>query len=230
MHDSAESNFDPASFAGQVRLFPLPNLVMFPHVLQPLHVFEPRYRELVTDALASDRLIAMALLAPGWQADYHGRPPLVPIGCLGRIATCHRLPDGRYNLLLQGLRRVALGHEFEPPRAYRQSIARLLDDEYNPATAAQRPVLQRRLHDAFKQLVAQLPTASETLDELLATDIPLGTLTDIVAYTLQLDVSFKARLLGETNVDRRAEWLLEHFVANPASTEEKNFPPDFSLN
>src|ERR1041384_3715325 len=94
--------FSPDTFSGRARLFPLPNLVMFPHVVQPLHIFEPRYREMLEDALASDRLIAMALLAPGWEDDYHGRPALYPTACLGRVTTSHRLEDGRYNLLLEG--------------------------------------------------------------------------------------------------------------------------------
>ena len=71
-------------FAGTARLFPLPNLVLFPHVMQPLHIFEPRYREMTADALATDRLIALALLQPGWEADYDGKPAVYPVACLGR--------------------------------------------------------------------------------------------------------------------------------------------------
>src|ERR1700722_18263914 len=80
----------PEHFSGVARLFPLPNLVLFPHVLQPLHVFEPRYRALVEEAMAADRLIAMALLEPGWEPDYDGRPPVSGIACLGRITTAQR--------------------------------------------------------------------------------------------------------------------------------------------
>ena len=73
--DPARSDsFPPDEFAGTARLFPLPNLVLFPHVVQPLHIFEPRYRQLMADALADDRLIAMALLRPGWEEDYHRKP------------------------------------------------------------------------------------------------------------------------------------------------------------
>ena len=112
--DSLSFSFE--DFAGKVRVFPLPNLVLFPHVMQPLHIFEPRYRELLEDALAGDRLIAMALLAPGWQKTYDGRPPLYPMACLGRITTHHQLESGAYNVLLLGLRRVRLVEEL-PPRA-----------------------------------------------------------------------------------------------------------------
>src|SRR6476659_6470878 len=71
--------------ASAVRLFPLPSLVMFPHVIQPLHVFEPRYCDLLEDALSADRTIAMALLEPGWENDYEGRPPIAPVACVTKV-------------------------------------------------------------------------------------------------------------------------------------------------
>src|SRR6266545_6172021 len=100
-----------ADFAGTARLFPLPNLVFFPHVMQPLHIFEPRYRQMTADALAGDRLIAMALLRPGWEPDYEKVPPIYPVVCLGRIVADQRLEDGRYRLLLRGLSRAGIVEE-----------------------------------------------------------------------------------------------------------------------
>ena len=94
--------FSPEQFSGQARLFPLPNLVLFPHVIQPLHIFEPRYVELLHDAIQSDKLIAIALLAPGWENDYDGRPAIEPVACLGRVMTWQTQPDNRFNLLLLG--------------------------------------------------------------------------------------------------------------------------------
>src|SRR5439155_19684170 len=88
-------------FGGVARLFPLPNVVLFPHVVQPLHIFEPRYRQMTADALEDDRLIALVLLQPGWEADYEGRPSVCTMTCVGRIIAEQRLPDGRYNLLLR---------------------------------------------------------------------------------------------------------------------------------
>src|SRR5262249_58348054 len=89
-----------SNFHGKARLFPLPNLVLFPHVMQPLHIFEPRYRQMTADTLASDRLIALALLRPGWEADYEGKPDLYPVACLGKVVADQKLEDGRYNILL----------------------------------------------------------------------------------------------------------------------------------
>jgi len=101
-------------FSGTTRLFPLPNLVLFPHVLQPLHVFEPRYRESLDEALAGDNLMAMATLAPGWESDYEGRPPLYPFACLARIVLSHKLGDGTSNVMLMGLERIKIVRELSP--------------------------------------------------------------------------------------------------------------------
>src|SRR2546426_2231703 len=86
-------------------LFPLPNVVLFPNVFLPLHIFEPRYRDMVALALATDRLIGMVLLRPGWEGNYEGRPPVFPIGCSGVITHVERLDDGRYHLVLRGVDR-----------------------------------------------------------------------------------------------------------------------------
>src|SRR5499427_8446400 len=108
MHD----DYSPLSvFSGMARLFPLPNLVFYPQVMQPLHIFEPRYRQMTADALAGDRLIAMALLRPGWEPQYEGRPALYPVVCLGQIIADQLLDDGRSNLLLRGLARARILQE-----------------------------------------------------------------------------------------------------------------------
>src|SRR4249919_2047953 len=89
-------------------IFPLPNVVLFPGVFLPLHIFEPRYREMVADALAGDRVIGMVLLRPGYEHDYDGHPSVYSVGCSGVITHCERLTDGRYNLILRGLERFRI--------------------------------------------------------------------------------------------------------------------------
>jgi Lon protease-like protein len=225
--------FNGESFSGQARLFPLPNLVMFPHVIQPLHVFEPRYRELMQDALAGDKLIAMAVLAPGWENDYEGRPALRPVACLGRIATHERLPDGRFNMLLLGLRRVLLVEELPAEHLYRMAQVELLADTYPAAGDAGRKQLHQRLMAAFRQKLQPVAHGKEQLQKLLAAEMTLGTLTDLMAYTLNFDDAFKAQLLDEINVDRRAEALLARLQEGEAGTSVSpgaKFPPDFSNN
>lgn len=109
MTESLDLLFSAEDFSGTVRLFPLPGTVLFPHVMQPLHIFEPRYCEMLRDALAGDRLIAIAGLEPGWEPHYEGRPPVYPIACLAKITSHQAQPDDRHNVLLLGVRRVRIG-------------------------------------------------------------------------------------------------------------------------
>jgi Lon protease-like protein len=226
--------FSFEDFSGKARLFPLPNLVLFPHVMQPLHIFEQRYREMLEDALATDRLIAMALLAPGWEADYEGRPPLRPMACLGRITTHFRLSDGTYNVLLLGLRRARITLELEPKRSFREAQLVLCDDVYPPQEAPRHSLLQRQIREALMLLLPRMPEVHEQLDQLLENDVSLGMLTDVLGYTLDIDPEVKQSLLEEANVYSRAEMLLEHLSTltnRPAGEKsEEKFPPLFSTN
>ena len=114
-------------------LFPLPNVVLFPNVFLPLHVFEPRYREMVADALAGDRLVGMVLLRPGYERDYEGRPPIYPVGCRGVMTHAERLADGRFNIVLRGLDRFRITGE-DHERSYRRaSIEMLHEHPLDPA-------------------------------------------------------------------------------------------------
>ena len=216
----------PDNFGGTVRLFPLPNLVVFPHVMQPLHIFEPRYRAMLEEALADDQLIAMALLAPGWESDYEGRPPLRPVGCLCRVATHQRTPDGSYNVLLLGLRRMKIEHELPPHKLFREAQVELLSDAYPPDDEAAREALQHKLLESFKRVLPKIPEAQEQLDQLLGQTISLGMLTDIVSYTLDSDLDFKYEMLSEPSVNARAKQLLERL----SRARRFTFPPEFSLN
>lgn len=222
-------------FSGTARLFPLPGLVLFPHVMQPLHIFESRYCDLLEAAVADDRLITMATLEPGWEDNYEGRPPIYPMACLGRVNVHHRLPDGGYNLLLLGLRRVRIVRELPPSKPYREAQAEICDDLYPASEAAARVEVQKRLRGAFVRVLPNLPEAHEQLDQLLSSDIPLGVLTDVISYMVDIDLGEKESLLAETNVLRRATWLVDRL--NRLSTDREPgragkiaFPPSFSVN
>src|SRR5437762_2995796 len=120
-------DFTPLSgFAGLARMFPLPNLVFFPQVMQPLHIFEPRYRQMIADALAGDRLIALVLPRPGWEADYAGNPAIHSVACLGKIVADQKMDDGRFNILLRGLGRIQIEHEIPHGKLYRKAKVELL--------------------------------------------------------------------------------------------------------
>ncbi len=232
MSVSGDFSFSPADFCGQARLFPLPNLVMFPQVMQPLHVFEPRYRAMMEETLAGDRLIALALLKPGWESEYEGRPKLREHACLCRVATYQKLPDGCYNALVLGVRRVRLIEELPAAKPFREARVELLEDIYSLKASVDRPHLQRELLSAFKRILPSLPHAHEQLDQLLGAQIPLGMLTDIVAYTLDFPIELKERMLSEPDVDVRAAALLEKLRcgAMPNRPGKSTFPPEFSAN
>lgn len=223
--------FSPEQFSGRARVFPLPNLVMFPHVMQALHIFEPRYRAMVEEAVEDDRLLALGVLAPGWEQNYEGRPPLRSTACLCRIATHQRTKQGTYNVLVLGVRRLRLIDELPPKKLFRVCEAEILDD-YEPEAAAPgaAAILQQELLTAFKRAMPKIPNAYEQLDQLLGSQITLGMLSDIVAYTLELEMDVKMRLLTECDVFRRTQLLLDAIANRPAAVTSRTFPPDFSAN
>src|SRR5262249_25384603 len=167
-----EDQLSLKDFKGTARLFPLPNLVLFPSVIQPLHVFEPRYRQMMADALDDDRLLALVLLRPGWEEDYHLRPPVHAVACLRAITNEERLPDGPYNVPLRGLGRIRLVEELPPARLYRCARAEVLDDVPAPpgAECQLREGLARRVPDWF----AGHPGALEQARQLLQSSLPLA--------------------------------------------------------
>jgi Lon protease-like protein len=215
-------------FGGVARLFPLPNLVFFPRVVQPLHIFEARYRQMTADALASDRLIALVKLCPGWEEAGSEPPAIHLVACLGRIAANQKLHDGRYNLLLQGLSRIRVVRELTTDRLYRSAEVELLHDR-----ACSSPEIERALR---LRLVEQMPTwfvekgpVVEQFEKLLQSDLTLGALCDVFGFALPIDSDFKQMLLEELEVETRARLLLEH-MKKIAPLGDRKFPPDFSPN
>ncbi|NQT16478.1 MAG: LON peptidase substrate-binding domain-containing protein [Planctomycetes bacterium] len=226
----------PSAFSPQaVRLFPLANLSLFPHVMQPIHLIEPRYCDLLEAALADDRLVATATLAPGWEDDYEGRPPLLSLACLGRIAAHHRLEDGSHNALWVGLRRVRLLEELPATKRFREARVEVLEDVYPCAGGEALAPLRRTLLEAMELILHDLPEADDHLDRLLHGGGSLGALTDIISYVLDIDPESKQALLAEVDVGRRAELLLGHLSVAavddaPGRSGVSGFPPELGLN
>lgn len=230
-----EPPFEPLTdFRGVARLFPLPNLVLFPQTVAPLHIFEPRYRAMMEDALAGDGLIAMALLLPGWENDYEGRPPVAPVVCVGRILTHSRLPDGRFNLLLAGVQRAALRQELPPTQLFREAEVELLEDQYPAAGLQDRAPAREEL---LQLVAARLPAsaaAQEQFEQFLSRPLPLGALVDLLAHAVPCSAFVKQQLLEELNVDRRAALLREQLLQFADGAPSKDLPsngfPRFSDN
>jgi Lon protease-like protein len=143
-----------------IPLFPLPNVVLFPGVFLPLHIFEERYRALTRDALAGDRIIGMTLLRPGFEGDYHGRPPIYPVGCAGVISHSDRLPDGRYNIVLHGLSKFRIVEEMtdgEYRRARVEALTELTDAAGQGQIKDLRTRIEGLLLTALKATEVQIP-------------------------------------------------------------------------
>lgn len=229
-----EDDRDIRNFSGLCRLFPLPRVVQFPHSVLPLHIFEPRYRQMTEDALAGDKLVTIVQLRgpEGGRDATIGNPPVEIVGCLGRIIQHEKLPDGRFNFLLLGRRRVRLVHEVPTDKLYRTAEAEILDDLEDEL-----PVEPRRdeIVGMFRQEFERHHFLDPDMARLLETELPLGVLTDIVAHALGLPSEIKQILLAEPRVGARAENLLSilrQIVARPQdmSANGKRFPPPFSAN
>lgn len=164
-----------------VPLFPLPNVVHFPGVPLPLHVFEPRYRELVRDALAGRRLVGMVLLRAGWEADYYGAPPVFDVGTAGAIVRAERLADGRWNVVLRGLREFVIEGE-EDGRSYRRARVRWWEPAGPPISEA----LLRRVWALAREYLSLAPRPFALPPEPEAGVHPL---TVVNFFAQQLDVA-----------------------------------------
>jgi Lon protease-like protein len=189
-------------------IFPLPNVVLFPNVFLPLHIFEPRYREMVADALKHDRMIGMALLRPGWQPDYDGRPPVYPIGCSGVITHAEELPDGRYNIVLRGVERFRILEEDDRLSYRRARVEQFL----HPACLAEdkasiqtvRAKLDALLAPAIARSIANIGGEARIPAAMGDED-----LVNALAQYLDFEPIEKQALLEQRSLRARAESLVE---------------------
>ena len=226
----------PEDFNNIVRLFPLPNLVLFPGVIQALHLFEPRYRQLIADALESDELITMSLLCPDWKSELVQKPEIYPTVCVGKIVTHAKLEDGRYNLLLMGAQRARIIREIDDGSPYRKAEIEICHErmECSDAEAAE---LRKKIIHQFRALVARRPQLDQdSLDQLLGEELPLARLVDLVCYSSGAPPVDQQKVLEATDACRRAEIAISilqrqnELTQSHSEKSNANFPPDFSLN
>ena len=186
-----------------IPIFPLPNVVLFPNVFLPLHIFESRYRAMVRDALASDRIIGMVLLRPGFEADYAGRPPVYPIGCAGLITHSEPLPDGRFNIVLRGLEKFRMTRE-EGGQPYRLAHVDALSET---VTDHEKSVM----HDHRRRLESLLAAAMEHrgTDPRLSPNVSDDDLVNALAQYLALEPIERQALLECNGVLSRCGALIE---------------------
>jgi uncharacterized protein len=186
-----------------IPLFPLPNVVLFPNVLLPLHIFEPRYRAMIGDALNGDRIVGMVLLQPGYERDYEGRPPVFPLGCAGLITRADPLADGRYNVVLRGLERFRIAGE-DAGRPYRvahvNGLPEPVPDEHRAELRRHRLRIEALLAAAIERTGAQPRFPPSVPDE---------DLVNALAQHLGLDPLERQALLEREGVLARCRGLIE---------------------
>ena len=194
---------EPIESSGEVAVFPLPNTVFFPETALPLHVFEPRYRAMVRETSTGSGLIAVALLEPGWESDYHGKPAVHEIATVGRIEALVAIPDGRFNIRLDGLQRVRLyGDTGTGP--YRVMRYRSIPEQ--PGAAPEE--LERSKVDllATEMCVAR-ELAPQTAGKLVVdSSLSFAAVVNGACSSLPLDPQIRQKLLEiDTLTDRRRQ-------------------------
>ena len=190
-----------------IPLFPLPSTVFYPGTPLPLHIFEPRYRQMTADALEGERKIGMVLLKPDWEAAYFDRPEIFPMGCVGSIEKEIRHPDGKYNFTLVGLRRFRILREVDG-KLYRCAEIDLLEEQNEQEIGEKPNVTRDGLIERYREFTSLIPKNNSLKEE---PDWNLGNLlsqfVDRFAYRLDLSLKQKQTFLEEQDVLRRAEFL-----------------------
>ncbi len=183
-----------------IPLFPLQDVMLFPGVPRPLHIFEPRYREMLLYALAGDRVIGMVMLEPGHEREYYGEPPIYEVGCAGVIVNVEELPDGRYNVVLQGLTKFRVKSE-DKSYAYRiaevEAISETLTDEQQGKLRVLRP-----------RLLELLSTVTPDGQEPTPDEIPDDEVVNGLAQYLPMEPRERLDLLELSSPLERAEALI----------------------
>jgi hypothetical protein len=190
-----------------IPLFPLEDAALFPHGARPFHIFEPRYREMVADALKGDRIIGMVTLQPGFEANYDGRPAIYGVGCAGYIEEVEELPDGRYNILLRGVVKFRVNGE-DQSRAYRLAKVTAMPE---PVAEDQKAALHKQ-----RQRIETLLTMPGA-DAAIPPDVADEEVIDAVSQYVPLNPSERQALLEQEGIVARGQALIDLLESRPKS-------------
>ncbi|HZX13371.1 MAG TPA: LON peptidase substrate-binding domain-containing protein [Thermodesulfobacteriota bacterium] len=193
------------NFSGVIPLFPLATVVFFPNTLLPLHVFEPRYRQMIKDIIDGERIIGMVLLKPGWEKSYEGNPEIYSVVGMGRIVNSEPLDDGRFNIVLYGLKRVKI-IDIVKDIPYRLARVEILEDVHG----TNENIYRERILELILKWNGIIGKEHESHLINIDTRLPLENLIDAIASTSVSNVVEKQELLEEINVQKRAENILTH--------------------
>ena len=216
-----------------VALFPLPNVVLFPRAILPLHIFEERYKAMTADALDGDGQIAMALLRPGWEKCYYSRAAIEPEVCVGQILQSERLPDGTYNFLLQGCTRARVVGE-DPPGERLYRIAKLEPIVESTPMEIDLSAHRDRMNELFATGAMSRACLGKQFRQMLASTWPTQDVADVAAFYLLDDLPLKQSLLAECDVVSRVERTVHALqqMASKMKTAPHYVPPaavDYTL-
>lgn len=237
MSDGEEATIR-VNFGKPMPLFPLDSVALLPQQVLPLHIFEPRYRQMMEHALDGSGQFAMAIFrGRAWKQEYHGRPPLMPAVCVGQIAQHEKLPDGRFNLLLQGVCRAKIAGELAPEesRLYRAATLEPVDAtvHQDDELAEAREYLEEALADGP---LAQLAAARAVLEYVQNAEVPTSALLELVSFTMLSGKTLRYRLLAEGDVQRRASLIkselqtLAGLIRRAADQRPEDWPKGMSWN
>jgi len=216
------------NFAHAIPLFPLDQVALLPQQVLPLHIFEPRYRQMVDHALDGAGQIAMAKFEGGdWKQEYHGNPPVRPAVCIGQIVQHEKLPDGRYNILLQGVCRARITKEEMPDEdlMYRRAVLEPIgiddepDDEDEGAADDLRDWLAGELVEGP---LSSLTAADEMLKLTQNEHFPSSVVLEIISFAMVNEDQARYQLLAEGNLERRVR-MLRHHLEDLAALLRKAF-------
>lgn len=229
--DDAVPSADSARLLRGIPLFPLPNVVLFPHAVLPLHIFEERYKAMMADALEGEKQVAMALLEPGWQKSYYGQPKIDPVVCVGTILSHERLADGKYNLLLQGHTRARVMHELPGAEDRLYRIASLEPLHEVPHLDIDLDLHRKRLLDLFSHGALATTGLAIQFHKMLNGPWPTAHIVDLIAYSYFEDVPLKQSLLSDPDARHRADVVvaeLEKLRSQLRSASNPLHPPSMN--
>jgi uncharacterized protein len=208
---SGSSDEELAAALERVPMFPLPGVVLLPHALLPLHIFEERYRAMTRDALKGSRFIAVSLIAAG-EPEGAEKPAVQRISGVGEIMMAHELPDGRFNIVLRGRARIRIDEELRTSRPYREISATVLPD-LPVLDADELRDAEQSLRALAGQLADAIPEGGDLLRQVVAAQDTPAELVDVLTAQLVYDAATRQRLLETREVMRRIERVSAEVVA-----------------
>ncbi len=225
-------------FGKPMPLFPFPKVELLPQQVLPLHIFEPRYRQMIEDQLSAAGQFAVAVFeGDDWKENYHGRPALKPMVCIGQIVQHDKLADGRFNLLVQGICRARIIEESEPDqvRLYRQAMLEPTGLDHIPG--APLDTVRQRVESLLSgPELKQMAVTDSLMQFVESDDVSTAAMLELVSFALITNEGLKYRLLAETDVMERAKLIvgeLEHIqslIRRAELQRPQDWPKGLSLN